>query len=242
MHPSRCPLSVDGDSSINPVSRPRRFSMLGAHSSATSFHHASSIHGDCRSTSTPLATFTASAGVSGTIDDASHRCLSSTFAAGMPMASSPPSAFAEDVDPAIPRSLLAFSGVGGQSTVDATMSAVSAVSFTEQEIVRLRDLLTAFESSLWDASSSTSSVEPLTEHDITRLRGLLVAFSDSSPTGSAGSDIDSSGIMRPPSTQAGTSPWILDTGASFHMTHDSSTLSSLRSLDSPVHVRTADGT
>ncbi|XP_037475943.1 uncharacterized protein LOC119353418 [Triticum dicoccoides] len=92
------------------------------------------------------------------------------------------------------------------------------------------------------ASTSTSSVEPLTEQEITRLRYLLAASSGSSPTGSTGSATDSSGNVRPPSTQSGTSPWILDTGASFHMTHDSSTLSSIRALDSPVHVLTADGT
>ena len=70
---------------------------------------------------------------------------------------------------------------------------------------------------------STSSV---VEQEIMSLRCLLDAYSGSSPTGSAGSATDSSGIVEPPSTQAGTSPWILDTGASFHMTHDSSTLSS----------------
>ena len=121
------------------------------------------------------------------------------------------------------------------------MSPGSAV-FTDEEIVRLHDMLTAFESSTRGASSSASSVVSLIEQEILRLRCLLAAFSDSSPSGSAGSATDPSGIMRPPSTQAGTSSWILHTGASFHMTHDSSTLSSLRSLDSPVHVRTADGT
>ena len=77
----------------------------------------------------------ASAGASNTIDDASHLCLSSTFAAGLSLTSSPPSTSAEDVGPAIPRSLPAFSGAGGHSTVDATMSVVSVVSFTEKEIV-----------------------------------------------------------------------------------------------------------
>jgi hypothetical protein len=38
------------------------------------------------------------------------------------------------------------------------------------------------------------------------------------------------------------SPWYLDSGASFHMTSDSSILSVLRSLISPVNVLTADGT
>jgi len=74
------------------------------------------------------------------------------------------------------------------------------------------------------------------------LRCLLDAYSGSSPTGSAGSATYSSGIVRPPSTQSGTSPSILNTGASFHMTNDPSTLSSICALDSPVHVLTADGT
>ncbi|KAK1661165.1 hypothetical protein QYE76_049324 [Lolium multiflorum] len=39
-----------------------------------------------------------------------------------------------------------------------------------------------------------------------------------------------------------TSPWYLDSGASFHMTSESSILSALRSLISPVRVVTADGT
>ena len=53
---------------------------------------------------------------------------------------------------------------------------------------------------------------------------------------------DSSNIEKPPSTHSGTSPWILDTGASFHMTYDSSTLTSVQPVESPVRVLTADGT
>jgi hypothetical protein len=53
---------------------------------------------------------------------------------------------------------------------------------------------------------------------------------------------DFSGIERPPSPSPGTSPWLLDTGASFHMTHDSSLLNSVRPVDPPVRVLTADGT
>jgi hypothetical protein len=37
-------------------------------------------------------------------------------------------------------------------------------------------------------------------------------------------------------------PWILDSGVSFHMTHDSTYLDSLSSLHSPVSVKTADDT
>ena len=44
------------------------------------------------------------------------------------------------------------------------------------------------------------------------------------------------------STQLGTSLWVLDSGAFFHISSDSSVLSSLRPLDSPVNVLTADGT
>jgi hypothetical protein len=43
--------------------------------------------------------------------------------------------------------------------------------------------------------------------------------------------------------QSGTqAPWILDSGASFHMTHDSTHLDSLSSLHSSMSVKTADGT
>ena len=44
------------------------------------------------------------------------------------------------------------------------------------------------------------------------------------------------------STQSGTSSWVLDSRASFHMSSDSSALSSLRPLDSPINVLIADGT
>ena len=93
------------------------------------------------------------------------------------------------------------------------------------------------------AGSSGSSAVALSDQDILRgLRGLL-ATPDSSSPGAAGSVTGSSGTARPPlSTQSGTSPWYLDSGASFHMTSESSILSALRSLISPVRVVTADGT
>ena len=92
------------------------------------------------------------------------------------------------------------------------------------------------------SGSSGSSPAGFTEQDIVRLKRLLAA-SGSSSTGTAGSVTDSSGTARPPpSTQSGTSSWVLDSGASFHMTSDSSILSSLRPLDSPLSVLTADGT
>nr|CCI55364.1 PH01B035L11.9 [Phyllostachys edulis] len=87
-------------------------------------------------------------------------------------------------------------------------------------------------------SASTPLAVSLTEQEIARLRRLLAA-SGSPSTGSA---TDSSGTTKPPPTQSDTSPWILDSGASFHMTSYSSTLSFITPLDSPVSVLTADGT
>ena len=81
----------------------------------------------------------------------------------------------------------------------------SVVSFTEQEIMRLHDLLIASGSPFLGAPTSTSIVEPLTEQEIAQLQCLLAASSGSASTGSVGSATNSSGIVRPPSTQAGTS-------------------------------------
>jgi hypothetical protein len=89
--------------------------------------------------------------------------------------------------------------------------------------------------------TSTSSAVTLSVHEIVQLRCLLDAW-DSSSTGSAGSMTDFSGIERPPYPSPRTSPWLLDTGASFYMTHNSFLLNSVRPVDSPVHVLTADGT
>ena len=91
------------------------------------------------------------------------------------------------------------------------------------------------------SSPSPASAIALTEQDILRLKRLHAA-SGSSSTGTAGSVTDASRTEHPPSTQSGTSPWVLDSRASFHMSSHSSTLSSLRSLDSPAHIFTADGT
>uniref|UniRef100_A0A453DIC1 Retrovirus-related Pol polyprotein from transposon TNT 1-94-like beta-barrel domain-containing protein n=1 Tax=Aegilops tauschii subsp. strangulata TaxID=200361 RepID=A0A453DIC1_AEGTS len=88
------------------------------------------------------------------------------------------------------------------------------------------------------ASSSTPS---LTDQDIVRLKRLL-ASSGSSSTGSVAAMTASSSTPPQASTQSGISSWVLDSGASFHMSSDSSVLSSLRPLDSPVNVLTADGT
>jgi hypothetical protein len=76
------------------------------------------------------------------------------------------------------------------------------------------------------APDCTSPVVPLSAHKIAQLQCLLDAW-DSSPTGSAGSTTEFSGIERPPPPSPGTSPWLLDTGASFHMTLDSSLLHSV---------------
>jgi len=92
------------------------------------------------------------------------------------------------------------------------------------------------------SGASGSSTVTLTEQDILRIKRML-AGSGSPSTGTVGSVTDSSGTAAPPSsTQSGTSSWVLDSGASFHMTFDSSTLPSLRPLDSPISVLTADGT
>jgi hypothetical protein len=87
----------------------------------------------------------------------------------------------------------------------------------------------------------TSSAVTLSAHEIVQLRCLLDAW-DSSPTGSAGSVTDFSGIERQLSLSPGSSPWLLDTCLSFHMTHDSSLLNSIRPVNPHVRVLTADGT
>ena len=75
-------------------------------------------------------------------------------------------------------------------------------------------------------STSTSSNVSLSGHEIAQLQRPLAAW-DSSPTGSAGSATDFSGTE----TTFYSFRYILmdfDTGASFHMTYDSSTLTSVR--------------
>lgn len=85
--------------------------------------------------------------------------------------SSSPRASADDTGHAPPPHLAA--GVGGNSSPSATTSTTSVVSFTEQEIMRLRDLLIASGSPFLGASTSTSIVEPLTEQEIAQLQCLL---------------------------------------------------------------------
>jgi hypothetical protein len=93
------------------------------------------------------------------------------------------------------------------------------------------------------SGSSGSSIIALSDQDIIRsLRGLL-ATPGSSSMGTASSGTDYSGTARPPPyPPSGMSPWYLDYRASFHMTSDSSLLSTIPSLISPVRVLTADGT
>lgn len=88
------------------------------------------------------------------------------------------------------------------------------------------------------ASSSTPS---LTDQDIIRLKRLL-ASSGSSSTGSTAVVTAPTPSSPSAPTQSSTSSWVLDSGASFHMSYDSSALSSLQPLDSPVNILTTDGT
>lgn len=108
--------------------------------------------------------------------------------------------------------LAAYTGGGGHFSSSDSTSATSAVSFTTQEIARLRHLPTA-------------SVEPLTAQGITRFQCLLDA-SFSSPSTVLLSILS---ILIPLFTKSELNfPSILDCVASFHMTHDSSSLSSIQ--------------
>ena len=80
----------------------------------------------------------------------------------------------------------------------------------------------------------------LTDQDIVQLKRMLA--STGSPSTGTVSSVIASTTPPPPPTQSGTSSWVLDSGASFHMSSDSSALSSLRPLDFPINVLTADGT
>jgi hypothetical protein len=86
----------------------------------------------------------------------------------------------------------------------------------------------------YDSSSQSSSDWALElTNRMDRLERCF-AFSDPSMIFSAHS---------PQLPQSGTQPpWILDSGASFHMTPDSTHLDSMSSLSYPIFVKTADGT
>ena len=78
--------------------------------------------------------------------------------------------------------------------------------------------------------------------DSQELLTLLRRMAALAPSGSVGSAMQSS-RERPPSTSSsGISPWILDFGASFHMTSDSTSLTSISPLAAPIIVQIADST
>lgn len=61
-------------------------------------------------------------------------------------------------------------------------------------------------------------------------------------SGSVHSVVQSSSERLPSTSSSGISSWILDSGASFHMTSDSISLTSIRPLAAPITVQTTDGT
>ena len=126
----------------------------------------------------------------------------------------------------------------GQSRHDTFCGYCSRPGHLESDCREQKRDLRRSSSSGTPGSSSTLS---LTDQDIVRLKHLL-ASSGSSSTGSAAAVTAATTPQPQASTQSGTSSWVLDSGASFHMSSDSSVLSSLRPLDSPVNVLTADGT
>ena len=70
----------------------------------------------------------------------------------------------------------------------------------------------------------------------------MLASSSSSSTGSVATMTATTTPPPPEPTQLGTSSWVLNSGASIHISSDSSALSSLRPLDFPLSVRRPDGT
>jgi len=87
------------------------------------------------------------------------------------------------------------------------------------------------------ASSTTVCGSALEQELLTLFRRLNAATSSLSGTTARASD---SPPLHPYSDTS--SQWFLDSGASFHMTPDSTQLSSLSSLDHSIVVQTADGT
>ena len=61
-------------------------------------------------------------------------------------------------------------------------------------------------------------------------------------SGSIGSAAQSSSERPPSTSSSGILPWILDSGASFHMTSNSTSLTSIHHLAAPITVQTANGT
>jgi hypothetical protein len=70
--------------------------------------------------------------------------------------------------------------------------------------------------------------------------GAAASITSQSPTPALSAATCQSSIERPQST-SGILPWILDSGASFHMTPDRTRLSSICSPYIPLTVQTADG-
>ena len=74
---------------------------------------------------------------------------------------------------------------------------------------------------------------------------LLRRLTTSTPLGAAGSVTQSSAQLdaatASQSSSSGTFPWILDSGASFHMTPDHTSLSSISTPSIPITAQTADG-
>ena len=73
---------------------------------------------------------------------------------------------------------------------------------------------------------------------------LLRRLAASTPPGAVGSVTQSSAQLdaatASQSSSSGTFPWILDSGASFHMTPDHTSLSSISTPSIPIIVQTAD--
>jgi hypothetical protein len=102
-------------------------------------------------------------------------------------------------------------------------------------------------------STGSSSQKSIGSSDTQEILMLLRRLTASASTGSAGSvalpSAQSGSVVsgshssnEGSSSASGTFPWILDSGASFHMTPNRSHLSSIRSPLVPITVQTADGT
>ena len=98
------------------------------------------------------------------------------------------------------------------------------------------------------SSKGTRSVSAAEQEVLALFRRLTIAAQASAPGTTAQSASEttaqaSCSAPPPPPPPSGTSsPWFLDSGASFHMTPHATHLSSLFSPDPPISVRTADGT
>ena len=89
-------------------------------------------------------------------------------------------------------------------------------------------------------SQSTRSVSAAEQEVLALFRRLTTAAQASAQASGHGTTAQASSSAPPPSSIS--SPWFLDSGASFHMTPHATHLSSLSSPDPPISVRTADVT